>query len=154
TVSLDRAETAPVSVDFATADDTATATSDYTAANGTPTFAPGETTTTITVQVNGDTEREQDETFAVNLTNAAGDASFAGSQAIGTMPNADQPVIEQFSRITINGPSAAEGCSGQTPFRFAVSLDQAQSAPVTVDFATVPGLGTASTPSDYAAAGG
>jgi Calx-beta domain len=33
-----------VTVDFATADDTATAPSDYTANSGTVTFAPGETT--------------------------------------------------------------------------------------------------------------
>jgi Calx-beta domain len=144
TVSLDQAQSAPVTVDFATAAGigTATAPSDYTAASGTVTFAPGETTKTITVQVNGDTTVEPDETFTVNLANATGNATIADIQAAGTILNDDQVVIEQPSRISIADLSLAEGDSGQTPFGFTVSLDQAQSAPVTVDFATAAGIGT------------
>jgi hypothetical protein len=43
-----------------------------------------------------------------------------------------------------------EGDAGQTPFRFTVSLDRAQPAPVTVTFATSDGSGSASASSDYA----
>src|SRR5262249_39550195 len=61
TVPPDQAQAAPVTVDFATANGTATAPSDYAATNGTVSFAPGETAKTVTVQVNGDTTVEPDE---------------------------------------------------------------------------------------------
>jgi virginiamycin B lyase len=90
TVSLDQAQSAPVTVDFATADGTATAPGDYTANTGTVTFAPGETAKTVTVQVNGDTRKEPDETFSVNLSNAAGNATLADGNAVGTIANDDR----------------------------------------------------------------
>src|SRR6185295_11492662 len=61
--------TQTVTVDYATANGTATAGSDYVTAGGTLTFAPGATTQTISVTVNGDTTFEPTETFVVNLTN-------------------------------------------------------------------------------------
>jgi len=61
-----------VTVDYATADGTATAGDDYEEASGTLTFAEGETTKTIEVTVNGDTDIEDDETFTVNLSNVTG----------------------------------------------------------------------------------
>jgi Calx-beta domain len=152
TASLDQAQSAPVTVDFATANDTATAPSDYAATTGTVTFAPGETAKTVTVQVNGDTTVEPDETFDVNLANATGNATIADAQAVGTIVNDDQPVIAPPSRIAIGDVRMAEGNAGQTAFRFAVSLDQAQSAAVTVDFATA--NATATAPSDYTATTG
>jgi hypothetical protein len=151
TVSLDQTQAAPVTVDFATANGTATAPSDYTAANGTLTFAPGETAKAVTVQVNGDTIVEPDETFTVNLTNASGNATIADAQGTGTIANDDQ-MIELPSRISINDVTTAEGNAGQTAFRFTVSLDRPQSGPVTVGFTT--GDGTATAPSDYAATNG
>jgi Calx-beta domain-containing protein/WD40 repeat protein len=151
-VTLDRAQSGKVNVDYSTADGTATTPGDYAAASDTLTFSAGETAKTIPVQVNGDTAVEPNETFTVNLTNAAGNAAIADAQAVGTVLNDDQPVIEQPSRITINDISLAEGDSGQTAFGFTISLDRAQSAPVTVDYAT--GDGTASASSDYIAASG
>jgi hypothetical protein len=147
TVSLDAAQAARVTVDFATADGTATASSDYAANTGTVTFAPGETAKTVTVQVNGDTTVEPNETFNVNLANATGNATIADATGVGTIVNDDQPATP--SRISVNDVSMAEGNAGQTTFRFSVSLDAAESAPVTVDFATADGTATA--PSDYAA---
>jgi len=152
TVALDQAQTAPVTVDFSTADGTATAPSDYTAGNGTVGFAPGETAKTVTVQVNGDTTVEPDETFTVNLTNAAGNATIADAQATGTILNDDQQAPPPPGHISIGDVSQAEGNSGQTAFRFTVSLDQAQQAPVSVDFATADGTATA--PADYTATNG
>jgi Calx-beta domain len=89
-VSLDRAQSAPVTVDFSTADGTATAPGDYLAASGTVSFAPGETTKTVTVQFNGDTTKEPNETFAVNLANATGNATIADGHALGTIVNDDR----------------------------------------------------------------
>jgi hypothetical protein len=153
TVSLDQARSAPVTVDVTTADGTATAASgDFLAARGTLTFAPGETTKAITVQVNGDTDVEPDETFSVNLSNATGNATIADGQGIGTILNDDQPVTTPPANISIADASLAEGDSGQTAFPFVVTLDQAESAPVTVDFST--GDRTATAPSDYAATSG
>jgi urease beta subunit len=152
TVALDQAQSAPVTVEFATADGTASAPSDYTANSGTVTFAAGETAKTVTVEVNGDTTVEPNETFNVNLANATGNATIADGQAVGTIVNDDQPVITQPSRISIGDVSTAEGNAGQSAFRFTVALDQGQSAPVTVEFATADG--TASAPSDYTANSG
>ena len=70
TVTLDPPSDQTVSVDFATADGTATAGSDYTAASGSLTFAPGQTTTNISITVTADVPVENDEIFYVNLGNA------------------------------------------------------------------------------------
>src|SRR5262245_20098051 len=81
TVSLSAAQAAPVTVDFATADGTATQPSDYASNSGTLTFAPGETSKTVPVQVNGDTAVEPNETFNVNLSNATGNATIQNGRA-------------------------------------------------------------------------
>lgn len=80
--------TAPVTVDYATADGTATAGSDYVATSGTLTFAPGVASQTITVNVTGDTTVEPNETFFVNLSNPT-NATIASAQGIGTITNDD-----------------------------------------------------------------
>ena len=56
------------SVAYNTSDGTATAGGHYQAKTGTLTFAPGETSKTITVPVNGDRLVEPNETFFVNLS--------------------------------------------------------------------------------------
>ncbi|PYS46371.1 MAG: hypothetical protein DMF68_19405, partial [Acidobacteria bacterium] len=71
TVTLSAASTQTVTVDYSTADGTATAGSDYQSTNGTLTFNPGDLTRTITVTIIGDTTDEPNETFFVNLTNAS-----------------------------------------------------------------------------------
>lgn len=69
TVVLSPAAVQPVTVDYATADGTAKAGVDYVAANGTLSFAPGETKKSISVTVLADVEVEANETFYVNLSN-------------------------------------------------------------------------------------
>jgi hypothetical protein len=85
-------------VDFATADDTATASSDYASNSGTVIFGPGSTSGIITVVVNGDTDVESDETFFVNLSNCLG-CNIADGQGMGTIVNDDIPLgdIDQDS---------------------------------------------------------
>jgi hypothetical protein len=71
TVTLSEASSQMISVNYATADGTATLSgNDYAAAVGTLIFNPGETTKTITVLVKGDRSKEADESFFVNLLDA------------------------------------------------------------------------------------
>ena len=83
------------SIDFATANGTATAGSDYVATSGTLNFADGQTQATIAVTVNGDTLFEPNETFFVNLSNPVG-ALLPASQAVGTITNDDSGAIRIY----------------------------------------------------------
>ena len=87
-VTLDRATSAAVSVDYATSDGTAQAGSDYTAATGSVTFAPGETAKTVSVAVLDDSHDEGSETLTLTLTNPSG-AYLADAVATGTIENTD-----------------------------------------------------------------
>ncbi|MCW1956995.1 MAG: cellulase family glycosylhydrolase [Mycobacterium sp.] len=87
-VSLSKAATTPITVGYATANGTAKAGADYTAATGTVTFAPGVTTQTIAVKVTGDTVVEPAETFTVTLSNPTG-ATLARTTATATISNDD-----------------------------------------------------------------
>ena len=79
-----------VTVDFATANGTALAGSDYVATNGTLIFAPGQTNKTIVVAVFGDTMVESAESFFVNLSSPT-NATPARAQGIGTILSDDLP---------------------------------------------------------------
>lgn len=92
TVTLSAASTGTVTVDFETGGLTATSGVDFVPAMGTLTFAPGETTQTISVDVIGDSLFETDETFAVNLLNASG-ATLSTSAGTITVSNDDSGVI-------------------------------------------------------------
>ena len=87
-VTLDRAASEPVTVDYATADGTATAGDDYRAAFGTLAFAAGETSKTIEVAVLGDTTDEGIETLALHLSNPNG-AFIADGEATGIIEDGD-----------------------------------------------------------------
>ena len=88
-VTLDaRNDCETATVDWATADGTAIADTDYAAASGTLTFGPGETTKTVSVAVLDDTEPESDETFTLQLSRALG-ATIIGATAAGTITNDD-----------------------------------------------------------------
>lgn len=76
------------SLNFATASGTATAGSDYVSKSGTLSFASGETTKTIAIQVKGDTLVEANERFRVNLSNCVG-CSFLDNLGLGTIKNDD-----------------------------------------------------------------
>lgn len=79
----------PVTVNYTTANGTATAPADYAAANGTVTFAPGEVSKPVTVQVVGDNVDEADETFAVNLSSPSG-AGIVDGTGIGKILDDDR----------------------------------------------------------------
>ena len=69
TVRLSSEMDNPFTVDYATADGTAQAGTDYTATSGTLTFAPTERTKTVDVTVNADSINEPTENFLLNLSN-------------------------------------------------------------------------------------
>jgi len=88
-VSLTAVSYQTITVKFATANGTATiAGNDYVAASGILSFAPGQTTKTITVQVKGDRLREANETLKVSLT-APSNATISDALGIGTILNND-----------------------------------------------------------------
>ncbi|MEO8351968.1 MAG: Calx-beta domain-containing protein, partial [Chthoniobacteraceae bacterium] len=92
TVSLTNASILPVAVDFATANGTAIAPGDYTAIpHDSLTFAPGETSKTVSVAIRSETlfESGADETFMVQLSNP-GNATLGDAQADGTILNDDR----------------------------------------------------------------
>jgi hypothetical protein len=95
----------PVTVDYATGDGTATAGSDYTAANGTLTFGPSEITKTFTVPVTSDSGHEGDETFQVALSNATGGANL-GSPAGATVTISNDDAAPAGPDPTPVGPDA------------------------------------------------
>jgi Tol biopolymer transport system component len=108
TVTLSKASNLTVKVDFSTANDTATAGSDYQAASGTLSFIPGDLTQTITVPVNGDTANEGNERFTLSLTNPQ-NATIVDAQGVGTILNDDSPSV-QFSSLSFSfGEAAGHG---------------------------------------------
>jgi hypothetical protein len=146
TVSLNPASTAPVTVTYATADGTATAGNDYVAKPATVvTFAPGEKSKIVTVDIKGDTDVETNETFFLNLSNATEASIFnASSRGKATIFNDDGAVLR------ISDVAKGEGGNGvNTPFAFNVSLSQASTTPVTVKYALA--NGTAMVNSDFVA---
>jgi Calx-beta domain len=88
TVSLSTPSASTVTVNYATADGTATAGSDYVAQSGTLTFAAGQVTRAIIVSINGDSTPEPNETFFVNLSAPSG-ATLADAQGQATILNDD-----------------------------------------------------------------
>jgi hypothetical protein len=89
TVTLSAAYDQPVTMSFRTADGTATTSDhDYVAKTGTLTFNPGEKKT-ITIVVIGDSKKEADETFFVDLFANSSNALFSKSRGLGTILNDD-----------------------------------------------------------------
>jgi hypothetical protein len=152
-VALSTAYDVPVTVDHATADDdwigpSATAGVDYVPSSGTLTFAPGQTSMSIAVQVAGDRLWEGDETFLVHLSNT-NHGSLGSSEAQGY-------IVDDEPSVSINGyVSVVEGNTGTTDATFTVTLSTASDVPVTVNFATPNSTNnTAMAGSDYVAASG
>ena len=87
-VTLDRLAPTTVTVNYATANGTATAGSDYTAVSGTLRYAPGETSKKVTVAVLDDAHDEGEETLTLRFSNASG-ARIADAEATGTIVNSD-----------------------------------------------------------------
>ncbi|MEP1079566.1 Ig-like domain-containing protein [Leptolyngbya sp. PL-A3] len=92
TVSLSAISSQAVTVNYATANGTAVAGTDFTSTTGTLTFAAGEVSKTISVAIAGDTSFEANETFQVNLLSPT-NATLATAQGLGTILNDDEPAM-------------------------------------------------------------
>jgi chitinase len=88
TVQLSTPSTQPITVNYATADRTATAGTDYQAVQGTLTIPAGQTKGTITVPVIDDTQSEPSEAFLLSLSGAVG-ATIGRGEAVGTVLDND-----------------------------------------------------------------
>ena len=88
TVALSRSLAFPATVDYATAEGTATAPEDYTATSGTLTFSAGETSKTVQVPIVDDSHDDDGETFTLTLSNPSG-AVIDDGTATGTIRNND-----------------------------------------------------------------
>src|SRR4051812_8040600 len=88
------ASNSPVTVNYASGDGTASAGTDYTAVNGTLTFAPGETAKTVEVPISDDALPEPTEQFALNLSSPAAATISDGSATItiGASDAANSPL--------------------------------------------------------------
>ncbi|QTL02897.1 cellulase family glycosylhydrolase [Aquabacter sp. L1I39] len=140
-VTLDKASSETVTVQYATSDGTAKAGSDYKATTGTVTFAPGVTSQMVHVDIMGDTAFEANETFTVTLSTPSG-ATIGDGVAVGTILNDD--AAPALPTLSIADASFAEG-SAATPGKgtFVVTLSAASATPVTVKYATSDGTALA-----------
>jgi hypothetical protein len=89
-VVLAKASPLTVTVAFATRDESAKAGSDYAGSSGRLTFRPGETQKSVSVAIMGDGEVEENETFAVALSDPV-NAKLGRATARGTIANEDVP---------------------------------------------------------------
>ena len=135
TMELARASEAPVTVDYATADGTATAGKDYTAKRGTVTFAPGRTRATVEVRVLRDEEAEDAETVVLRLPNAHSAGSAAPVEV--TVPEA-KGTIEDVAPEAPSGVLTARFArapaehDGKTAFKLRIAF----SAGIEIGFRT------------------
>jgi hypothetical protein len=147
TVSLSAPSGRNVTVDFDAigeaipeVSDPAIAGEDFAATSGTLTFTPLEISKTITVAVQGDTDREPNESFRVALSNLQGATlSTAPDQGVGMIQNDDGPRIT-LSPLTI---ANLEGDEGTTPYVFTIDIGAEDDEDVTVLFETIDGTATA-----------
>ena len=145
-VTLSRAAGRPVMVNYRTVGSTALQGTDYEAASGTLTFAPGTTLQTIGIRSREDAEDEPNETFTVTLSNPLG-ATLQAATGSGTIIDDDAPPPPPPT-LSISDASGVEG----GVLRFRVTLSRAAGRPVMVNYRTVGS--TALQGTDYEAASG
>jgi glucose/arabinose dehydrogenase len=128
TVSLSAPSPGGVSVQYATADGSASSPTDFAARSGTLTFAAKKTSATINVPIQGDGTNESSEAFAVGLSNPVG-ATIA--RAVGTVRLAND---DPGPALSVSDVSSVEGNTGARFVFFTVALSTPSSKPVAVDY--------------------
>ena len=157
TVTLSTSSLQTVTVDYATADGTATSSADYTSASGTLTLSPGHTSKTVSVPIADDDVDESDETFTLTLSdvvNAAiqtptGTATIRDDDTVGvtvsdTSLDVDEGDSDTYTvvldsqpthtvTITVNDPSNTDVTAEPASLTFTTAnWDTVQTVTVTV----------------------
>ena len=127
TVTLNPSSLQTVTVDYATSDGTATSGSDYTAASGTLTFSPGDTTKTVSVPVAADDIDEDDETFTLTLTNPV-NASIPNTLESGSATIRD----DDTAGVTVSAPGTGLDIDEGDDDTYTVVLDSEPTHSVTI----------------------
>ena len=134
TVSLSPPPAVAGSVNFATANQTASAPGDYSSTNGVLSFGVGETNKTISVSVNGNSiYGGANKTFLVLLTGAV-NATLIRTSGIGTIVNDDATPALSIADATL-----LEGNVGTTNAVFVVTVSVPSSLTTTFSYSTVGG---------------
>ena len=151
-VHMNQSTSQDVMLNYATADGTALALSDYTATSGSITIDTGQTTASVTVTILQDLLVEGDESFTLTLSNASPTdvAIISDDTAIGviTDDDAEDPVILPPT-LSIADAIVAESVGNAT---FTVSMSKTASDAVTLNYETSNGSATAA--SDYTSTNG
>lgn len=117
TLTLDKVSSAPITVNFSTANGTAVAGVNYVAQSGSVTFNPGQTSKQITVQVLSGSLDDVNRTFFLNLTGIQ-NATLSRSQAVGTILSLKSSSLAGFvfgdTNLDGNHQSAELGLQGIT----------------------------------------
>ncbi|HLL17111.1 MAG TPA: Calx-beta domain-containing protein [Pyrinomonadaceae bacterium] len=129
-VQLSHPSAETISANYATANLTATANSDYVPASGTITFQPGEMEKTIPLQINGDTVEEPNERFLITFSNLVNATLTVGTNFV-TIVNDDGSFI-QFAAPTFTA-GEGDGRATITVTRFGPTGAQATANYRTVD---------------------
>ena len=146
TVTLSAASSKSVTVDYVTADGTASAPGDYTPKSGTLTFVPGDTSETVTVTGVDNSAYEFDETVLLDLSGPS-NATVLDGQATGTLTNDDAAPSLVVGDVTVT-----EGTGLFTTATFTVTLAGATEEAAWVDYASADGTATA--PGDFLSTSG
>uniref|UniRef100_UPI000A420BF7 Calx-beta domain-containing protein n=1 Tax=Marinobacterium profundum TaxID=1714300 RepID=UPI000A420BF7 len=132
-VSLSRPAPEAFTVDYTTVDGSATAGEDYQATSGTLIFAAGQTSSSVTVPVFGDTAIEPTELFSLSFDKPAGVATVS----IGSAEILDDDAGgEAQPTVNVSGASNFEGTTSVDPnyLSWTVSLSEPATAAVTVEY--------------------
>jgi serralysin len=114
TVTLSSTSTQTITVQYATANGTAIAGSDYTSTSGTLTFNPGVTSQVINIPILNDSLNEANETFSLTL-NSPTNASLGTSQTVTTTISdtlsaaATTTLPTNVENLTLTGTTAING---------------------------------------------
>ncbi|MAR92024.1 MAG: hypothetical protein CML06_14250, partial [Pseudomonadales bacterium] len=139
-VRLSQPSTEAITLTYSTRDATALAGSDYESAAGTVTFLPGETVKAVTVAVNGDAVVEGSEQFSliVSPSDAIGNG-VSDAEGIATILD-DDAGSGALPVLSVAAAEVLENNSTYSPsMQFVVTLSEAATTNVTVDYQTVSG---------------
>ncbi|WP_283159912.1 Calx-beta domain-containing protein, partial [Microcystis aeruginosa] len=114
--------------------------------SGTVSFAAGETSKVITVNVQGDTTVEPNENFTVTLSNPTNGATITTATAVGTIQNDDEE-----TSVTLASNYSGVSENGKTNLVYNFTRSGATTNSLTVNFTLG---GTATRGNDYNAYGG